>query len=148
MKIVSVDSFLDLEPTLYEEDSYHFLKYYQQEKEWYIYDSQQVGLNTVRHLANNFCAFHGKIPFPSEVLEEKTFWSSVPLGVFKYKLLPDMSCGLVLSANKDLGYIVSGVYWNNGFCYVVLDNSEIIQIKLFVDHYTKRTREYPELSYL
>lgn len=148
MKTFSVDSFSSLDPTLYEEDSYYFLDYYQKEKDWYVYDSHELGLNTVKHLADNFCAFHGKVPFPNQTAQNQTFWSSVPLGVFKYKLLSDMSCGLVLPANKVPGYIVSGVYWDNGFSYVVLDNSEIIQIKLYVDQYTKRTRQYPELSYL
>jgi hypothetical protein len=147
MNALTVESLFKLEPTLYEEDSYHFQQYYQQEKEWYVYDSHELGINTVQHIANQFCAFHGKVPFPDNDNAD-SFWSTVPLGVFKYKLLSDMSCGLTLPANKDLGYIVTGVYWDNGFAYSVMDNNQIVQIKFFIDLYTKRVRQYPDKTYL
>jgi len=148
MNTLSIERLAGLEPSLYEEDSYHFLQYYQSSKDWYAYDSDSLGINTVVALANTFCAFHGKISFPDTADIKDTYWSTVPLGVFKFKLLADMSCGLALPANKTPGYIVTGVYWENGFTYVVYDNDKIIQVKLYVDQYTKRTRDYPEVSYL
>jgi hypothetical protein len=148
MKNVSVDSLFNLDPTIYEEDSFHFLSYYQTFKDWYTYDSDELGLNTVKHLSDTFCAFHGKIPFPNDTEIKDTYWSTLPLGVFRFKLFADMSYGLAISANKDPGYIVSGVYWDNGFCYAVFNDDKIIQIKLFIDQYTKDTRDYPDTLHL
>lgn len=149
MDVISLDFFPTMEPSLYEEDSYHFLQYYQTHKDWYVYDSNQLGLNVVKHIANTFCAFHGKVPFPQEVSDTNTYWSTYPLGVFKFKLLSDMSCGLAIPENKTPGYIVVGTYWDNGFVYCVFDLDEnCIQIKLFIDQHTKLTRDYPEVSYL
>ena len=148
MNALTVESLYQLQPTLYEEDSYHFQQFYQQEKEWYIYDSDELGINTVQHIANQYCGFHGKVPFPDELDSSSSFWSTIPLGVFQYKLLSDMSCGLTLPANKSIGYIVTGVYWDNGFVYVVMDKTNIVQIKFFIDQYTKRTRQYPDTVYL
>jgi hypothetical protein len=148
MNAVTVESLSKLEPTLYEEDSFHFQQFYQNKKDWYIYDSHEFGISTVQHISNQFCAFHGKVPFPNENQENESFWSTVPLGVFRYKFLADMSFSLAIPANKHVGYIVSGVYWDNGFAYVVTENSVILQVKLFIDKYTKRTRQYPDKSYL
>lgn len=148
MKTVSVETFHDLEPNLYEEDSYYFLEYYQTAKDWYVYDSDVLGISVVQHLTNTFCSFHGKVPFPENVQPESTYWSSLPLGIFRYKLLSNMSCGIAIPQNKEPGYIVTGVYWDNGFCYAVFDGDKIIQIKLYIDLHTKETRDYPEVSYL
>jgi len=59
-----------------------------------------------------------------------------------------LSTGLpyLIDSYKDVpGYIVEGVYWVNGFVYLVKDDNSIIQIKLFVDHKTKNIQLYPDV---
>lgn len=148
MKTITVENIKDETSSIYEEDSYTFLQYYQFAKDWFLYDSSEIGLNTTFFLINQFSAFHGKIQFPNKDIVDDTYWSSIPLGIFRFKLLEDMSCGLATKINKTPGYIVEGSYWDNGFFYIVRDLNNIIEAKLFIDQYTKRTRDYPELSYL
>jgi hypothetical protein len=131
-----------MEASLYEEDSFQFLAFYQSYKNWFVYDSKEIGISSSKALANNFISFHGKIPFPNFVSES----SAVPLGVFRYKMLETGACYLIDSAKDMLGYIVEGVYWDNGFVYLVRDKSEIIQIKLFIDEETKAIHGYPSLA--
>lgn len=133
------------EQTMYEEDSYYFLQYYQSFQDWHIYDSDHLGVPTVQYLAEQFSTFHGKIPFLKEQVPiDDSFWSTIPLGFFRYKLLSDGSFGDAQSYSRSIGYIVEGPYWENGFFYVVRDQSDIKQIRLFVDSYTYRTRNYPD----
>jgi hypothetical protein len=145
LNLISVESLLNLDITLYEEDSYHFLQYYQFAKDWHVYDSDILGLYTATFMTNNFFAFHGVVPFLEKTDITDTFWSSLPLGIFRFKLLQDQSCGLVMEQDKTPGYVVSGAYWDNGFAYAVFNKSDIIQVKLFIDDYTKKTRHYPDM---
>jgi hypothetical protein len=146
MKKINATEVADFEATIYEEDSYSFLYYYQTVKDWTVYDSHALGIPTVSYLTELFATFHGKVPFPDDFPIQDSFWSSVPLGVFRFKLHEDMSCGIVLPGSKTVGYIVEGCYWDNGFFYSVRDNSEIVQVKLFIDPYTKETHSYPNPS--
>ena len=142
--IVTVETISNLEANWYEEDSYGFLLE-NQFGDWHIYDSDQIGLDAAKALANNFMAFHGTVYFPQKNELVETFWTPIPLGVFRYKML---STGLpyLIDSYKDVpGYIVEGVYWVNGFVYLVKDDNSIIQIKLFVDHKTKNIQLYPDV---
>jgi hypothetical protein len=132
-----------LDSTIYEEESYTFLQYYQYAKDWYTYDSNELGISTLKSVANTFTSFHGAVDFPHNDLA-KDFWSSIPLGIFRYKMLSDGSPYLVDSIKHSNGYIVEGVYWNNGFVYLVRDKFELLQIKLFIDQKTKETQRYPD----
>jgi hypothetical protein len=148
--IYSVEKISELEPTLYEEDSFYFLIEAQM-SDWYVYDSDQIGLITAKTLADKFAAFHGKIYFPSYIQEQhrvEDYWSATPLGVFRYKLLADGSYYLVKTVKPRSGYIVEGAYWVNGFIYLVRDDKEIFQIKLFMDHHTKQIQLYPDIQSL
>jgi hypothetical protein len=145
--ILNVDSISKLDPTLYEEDSYGFLAV-NQFSNWYIYDSDEIGLDTTKALVNNFMAFHGKIYFPKNQKIVDSFWSAIPLGIFRYKMLHDGTCDLVNDYRKIPGYIVEGAYWTNGFFYLVRDQDSIIQIKLFLDKDTKEIQLYPDVSKL
>jgi hypothetical protein len=136
-----------LEPTMFEEDSFSFLQYYQYSQDWYVYDSHELGLNVVQSLANNFTAFHGTVPFPKNPLA-KDFWSTIPLGIFRYKMLADGSCYLTQTVQKVPGYIVEGIYWSNGFVCVVRDDDKLIQVKLFISKQTKEIQLYPDTSSL
>lgn len=136
-----------LEPTMFEEDSFSLLQYYQLSQDWYVYDSHELGLNTVELLANKFTAFHGTVPFPKNPLA-KDFWSTIPLGVFRYRMLADGSPSLVDTYLDTPGYIVEGIYWGNGFVYVVRDKDQLVQIKLSISKETKEIQLYPDVSSL
>jgi|LakMenEpi03Aug12_release.lakeMendotaPanAssembly.Ray.scaffolds.fasta_scaffold964512_2 hypothetical protein len=147
MQHLTVDNISQIEADYDEEESYSFLQYYQLAKDWYVYDSHELGIETVKHLSNQFLSFHGKIPFPQEKLPSeflKSYWSSLPIALFKFKLLADQSFYLVKSVKKVDGYIVEGAYWENGFCYIVRDDNKIIQVKLFLDKKTKEEYYYPD----
>lgn len=156
--IYNVDKISSLDATLYEDDSYGFLASIQSDPivNWYIYDSDQLGVPVVSSLANSFMAFHGKISFPLHLQNNQNYnqytkdgyWSAVPLGVFRYKMLSDGSPYLVDTVKHVPGYIVEGVYWLNGFVYLVRDDNKIIQLKLFVDHSTKDIQLYPDIQSL
>lgn len=153
--VYRVDQICDMNPTLYEEDSYDFLAV-NQFADWYIYDSDQLGLPSVLSLANTFMAFHGKVSFPWFLKNSPSFkqyvedgyWSSIPLGIFRYKMLSDGSPYLLSTVKNIPGYIVEGVYWLNGFVYLVRDEHEIIQLKLFMDKTTKEIQLYPDVHSL
>ena len=136
-----------LQPTMFEEDSFTFLQYYQFFQDWYIYDSHELGLNVVTSLVNNFTSFHGTVPFPKNPLA-KDFWSTIPLGIFRYKMLDTGSFFLNETVQKVPGYIVEGIYWSNGFVYVVRDDQKIVQLKLFISKETKEIQLYPDISSL
>lgn len=147
MDNLSVENISSVPATYDEETSYGFLQYYQFANDWYVYDSDELGVFTVKFLADKFAAFHGKIPFieekfPSEFV--KSFWSALPIAVFKFKFLEDQSFYLIQSVKKVEGYIVQGAYWQNGFFYVVTDKEEIIQVKLFINQETKEKNFYPD----
>jgi hypothetical protein len=139
---ISIESLQSLDSSFFEEDSYEFLIFYQFYKDWIIYDSKELSYDIVLSLANNFMNFHGKIPFPEDVLND-SYWSAVPLNCFRFKLLDNLHCGLVDPVDLEPGYIVEGVSWTNGFVYVVKDKKNIIQIKLFIDSETYTNYTYP-----
>ncbi len=142
---ISVKEFDKIESSMDEEESYHFLRFYQNYKDWIIYDSDSVGLEQTTALIDFFAEFHGKIPFPDTVLEKDAYWSTTPLGIFKYKMLSDGSYTLIKDYKKTSGYIVQGSYWQNGFFYFVQDDKQIVQLKLFVDQNTFYEKQYPDI---
>lgn len=131
----------DLEPTLYEEESYRFLYYYQLSSPWYVYDSDILSKEFVIPLITSFVSFHGKILFPEKVGIDSSYWSPSPLGIFRFLLQEDFSYNII--SPYQVGYIVEGCYWSNGFYYSVYDSDNMIQAKLFVDEQTKLTYNYP-----
>lgn len=146
----ALEKILLTEPSLYEEDSYYFLAFYQAYKDWLIYDSKEIGISGVKALVDTFVSFHGKIPFPSLISDnfEKDqivpkFWSAVPLGIFKYKMIESGTYHLLDSVKPVPGFLVEGAYWDNGFFYIVKNDDNIIEIKLFIDRETKSIHGYP-----
>lgn len=140
-----IENISSIDPTLYEEDSFDFLAFYQTYKDWTIYDSFVHDFLTVYTLTENFINFHGKIPFPENLNINDSYWSVYPLGVFKYKMLENGLPYHVVPKNNKLGYIVLGMFWTNGFFYVVKDEEKIVQIKLFIDLETRQQYCYPDL---
>ena len=126
-----------------EEDSYSFLSFYQSYKKWLTYDSFNHNTDYVVSLVNNFINFHGKVDFPEHLKLKDSYWSVVPLGTFKYKMLADGTPFSIAEGSSFEGYLVSGMYWSNGFFYLVRNDKEIVQIKLFIDEDTKLYYNYP-----
>lgn len=139
---ISIEALQSLDSSFFEEDSYEFLIFYQFYKEWLVYDSKELSHELVVSLANNFMNFHGKIPFPEDILND-SYWSAVPLNSFRFKLLNNLRCGLVDPTDPDPGYIVEGSCWTNGFVYVVREDKTILQVKLFIDSNTHSNYGYP-----
>jgi hypothetical protein len=149
MELVNtLDVIQNKESSLNEESSYHFLKDLQVYKNWYVYSSKEYPLEAVTALANKFCYSHGMItlkPFEDKDDEEiKYFWSSVPLGLFRYKMLSDGSSASISYFDKNIGYIVEGVYWLNGFVYQVRNNDFVLEVNLFIDDQTKVRYNYTD----
>lgn len=144
MSISAIEKLSNLQPTLFEEDSYFFLQHYQNHKVWYCYDSNVLGVDFVNSQIDKFALSDGRIPrftnFDNEIFTD--FWSTVPLGVFKFKFLENMSYGLLNDYKKIPGYLVEGMYWANGFFYLVKDQNKIVQSKLFMDINTKQRANY------
>lgn len=137
---------------LFEEDSYFFLQEYQNVKKWYIYDSKEMDISTIKALVNQFVSFHAKIPFSSDITQHfskdqisSRYWSTVPIGTFSYKMTSDGFFYLIDSIKEVPGYLVQGAYWDNGFVYMVKDKTEVLQIKLFIDEETKNIHAYPDI---
>lgn len=142
--LYTIDILDSLDSSFYEEESNEFLIFYQLYKDWIIYDSFLCDPEIVLTLTENFINFHGKISFPENIPLKDGYWSTVPLGVFRYRMLSDGTPHIVEFSSKD-GYIVEGMYWTNGFFYRVTDNNKTIQLKLFIDSDTKFLHGYPDL---
>jgi hypothetical protein len=54
-----------------------------------------------------------------------------------------MTYSLLNDYKNTPGYIVEGMYWDNGFFYLVRDQDKIIQSKMFIDLETKQRAAYP-----
>ena len=139
---ISIESLQSIDSSFFEEDSYEFLIFYQFYKDWLVYDSKELHHELVVSLANNFMNFHGKIPFPEDILND-SYWSAVPLNSFRFKLLNNLICGLADPSDINPGYIVEGSCWANGFVYIVRDDRAILQVKLFIDSDTHSNYGYP-----
>jgi hypothetical protein len=146
-----VEKLSNLEASLYEEESYFFLQYFQFAKKWFVYSSKEMELSFVKALADKFAFFSGKIPFSEEVSQHfgkdqisNRYWSAVPLGVFRYKMSSTGQYMILNSYKNTQGYIVEGAYWDNGFVYCVRDLEKIIELNLFIDKETKEIHAYPD----
>lgn len=139
-----VEKISTLQPTLFEEDSYSFLIYYQTAKDWYIYDSDHLPIDFVLDNINRFTLLDGRIPFVNNISSDliNDYWSSVPLGVFKFKLTENLFYAFLHDYKEVPGYLVEGMYWDNGFFYFV-KSDKLIQAKLFIDMDTKQRSSYP-----
>ena len=145
--ILTTESIPKLDATLYEEDSYGFLSV-NNFVNWYVYNSDRLGIDVTKALADKFMSLHGKILFPKSQQLTDSFWSAVPLGVLRYKMLQDGSYALIKDYKNRPGYIVEGVYWTNGFVYLVRDDKNILQIKLYIDKETRDIQLYPTIESL
>jgi hypothetical protein len=151
MELVNTLNFIsNKQPTFDEEDSFHILKDLQIYDKWICYSSKDYPLKNVEELANTFCFAHGMVSLskdPQKIEDPANyFWSSVPLGVFRYKMLDDGSWDNVTIFSKKKGYTVEGLYWLNGFCYLVKNDTFLLEVNLFIDKHTKDRYSYPDLQ--
>jgi len=143
-KLDSLESILGRDASLGAEQSYYFLMLYQMHLDWNVYDSNELGFGMVEQLASMYCNLHGRINVSSREKSMLSIWSADPLGVFRYRMDNKNFWQEIGYLNKIKGYVVEGAYWNNGFCYRVLDKS-VVQLKLYIDDVTMRGYFYPPL---
>jgi hypothetical protein len=84
-----------------------------------------------------------------EIPDKLTFFSSVPLSVFRYLMVEQLdSWDYYTLTNKRNGYVVEGANWSNGLLYQVrkheLDQIDTIQIVLIISKETKILNKYPD----
>jgi hypothetical protein len=132
--------------TLCESDSFYLLTYYKESFPLNVeYIAAEHSLSKVISYAKIFSTFHGRVKVGKT--SSSTISSSVPIDVFRYKMLEDGSwyyMKTIPSSHKD-GYIVEGAIWSNGMYYVVREDksSDFIDAYFSVDQYTKGLYNYP-----
>lgn len=138
------ESILSHESSHGAESSYYFLLFYQKYKDWNAYDSDFYNLDWVEELTSTYSKLHGKVNISSKEDAVLSVFSPNPLGIFRYKMDENNYWKEIGFLNKISGYVVEGAYWNNGFFYRVLDQQQLLQIKLFVDDSTALAYSYPD----
>jgi hypothetical protein len=135
----------NIDATLDESDSYYFLQSYIQENYLhYRYSYPDIyTLEEISNMINNFSLFFSKI----KDVSGNSFSSPVPINVFRFMLLEDMSFSSYYTIKRKPGYVVEGAYWSNGMFYSVredkLTDFETYQIVLYLDSLTKTLHNYP-----
>jgi hypothetical protein len=130
-----------------EESSFYLLKDLQLHKKWFIYSSKSYPIALIQNMANLFCYSHGMalVDPKADINDPKNyFWSSIPLGILRYKMLEDGSFAEVNMFDKRPGYIVESAYWVNGFVYQVRNNDFVLEVNLFIDEETKKRYNYQD----
>lgn len=143
--INTLDVIKDKDSSYDEESSFYILKDLQLHKDWCVYSSKEHPLPIIRDMANFFCYSHGMtILDPSAPITstDHYFWTSIPLGILRYKMLEDGFFGEVNMFDKRPGYIVECAYWLNGFVYQVRNNDFLLEVNLFIDNDTKLRYNY------
>jgi len=132
------------EATLCESDSFYLLSNYKSTFLLNIeYTVADYSLEAILKFATLFSTFHGRVAVsPNQMIA-----SSVPIDVFRYKMLEDGSWYYIKTlptSHKD-GYIVEGAIWSNGMYYLVRDQDspDFIDAYLSIDQYTKGLYGYP-----
>lgn len=150
MELVNtLDIIKDKEASYNEASSYNLLRDLQLYKEWNIYSSKDHPLPLIKDMANFFCYSHGMTlldPKSNVESPDSYFWSSIPVGILRYKLLEDGSYGECNMFDKRPGYIVEAAYWINGFVYQVRNNNFLLEVNLYIDNHTKNRYNYTDPS--
>lgn len=134
----------DREATYNEASSYYLLRDLQFYKDWHVYSSKDYSISLIKDMANFFCYSHGMTSLSQDFssLEDSYFWTSIPLGILRYKMLSDGSFGEINIFDKRPGYIVESAYWLNGFVYQVRNKDFLLEVNLFIDDHTKSRYNY------
>lgn len=134
-----------IDATLDESDSFHFLSTYVNDNYLnYRYSYPDIyTMEEISNMVNNFSYFFAKIKDSSG----NSFPSPIPINVFRYIMLDDMSFTHYYTVRRKPGYVVEGMFWSNGMFYSVREDKEhdfdIYQIVLYLDSYTKTLHNYP-----
>jgi|694.fasta_scaffold25775_12 hypothetical protein len=145
--IYNINNLHLIDSTITDEESYYLLNSYIEQKKdsYHIYTYPDFSLKEIYNLINAFCLFFAYI---KDIKENKKYISNVPLGVFRYILLEDLTSAPYYAVKRKSGYIVEGMYWSNGVIYQVREDKkedfEIHQIVLILDSLTKRLHNYPD----
>lgn len=143
--LYSLQHLPNIDATLDEADSFSFLEsYFKDNFSNYKYSYPDIySLEEITYMVNNFSLFFGRIKDPSD----NSIYSPVPINVFRYIMLEDMSYSSYYTVRRKSGYVVEGVYWSNGMFYSVRqdvqENYDIYQIVLSIDSYTKTLYQFP-----
>jgi len=140
-------------PKWNEEKCFNFLSYYISYKDWLCYGTKFHNKQYVLEMTDLYTLTHARIDHPLK--EGFDFWSTVPINIFRYKMLSSGQWDYVNYPHPDdneMGYIVEGAYWTNGFYYQVLleddeqDNyiEKIVQLNLFMDKRSHQLYAYPD----
>lgn len=134
-----------VDATLDESDSFDYLSTYSKTNYlYYKYSYPDVyTLDEITNMINNFSLFFAKIKDSTGT----SYPSSIPLHVFRYIMLDDMSYSPYYTIRRKPGYVVEGIAWSNGMYYAVREdlpeNFQTYQIVLYLDSYTKTLHGYP-----
>jgi len=132
--------------TMCESDSFYLLTHYKESFPLNIeYTAADYSLSQVLSFSKIFSTFHARVNLGKS--SSAAIPSSVPIDVFRYKMLQDGSwyyLDTLPSSYKD-GYIVEGAIWSNGMYYIVKTQNptEIIDAYFSIDQYTKGLYNYP-----
>jgi hypothetical protein len=136
-----LDSYYD------EEDSYHVLnELINKFSDYCVYDSNKnFTLQTVKSIADSYALFHASVTHGDAV----NLYINVPLSVFRYLMLEDLTWSYYEAIRRKPGYVVEGMFWTNGMIYQVRedkkDNFDIYQVCVYIDRQTARKFNYPIL---
>lgn len=136
-----------IESSYDEEDSYYVLnELIGSFKDSLLYDSNKnINSESIISLCNTYCLFHASVTYK----DIRNFKINIPLAVFRFIMLEDLSWSLYEARKREPGYVVEGMFWTNGMIYQVREDKEtdfeIHQICLYVDRSTARLNNYPFL---
>lgn len=134
-----------IQSTLVEEDSYFILsKYLSDNSHYHKYSYPSQELSSVRNKADNFCSFAAKIKMGNDLSH-----SFIPISIFRFVLLENLSFSNYYTNHRKPGYIVEGYIWTNGMVYQVREdtqkNFDIYELTLLVDQPTAFYMRFDQL---
>lgn len=112
---------------------------------FFLYTSQEYGLNEILSLTKLFSTFHSRAKVNLGI--NRIINSTIPIDILRYKMLSD---GSPYHLSQDPfshknGYIVEGCFWSNGFYHLTRQEYSIepLSIHLYIDQNTKDLGKYP-----
>lgn len=134
----------NIDATISEESSYYLHTQYENHFPFSVkYDNSKYTMEQILDVINTFCVFHAKVKISKD--SNQSVPSSIPIEVFRYKLLDDgswYSVNTAPSRHKD-GSIVEGALWSNGLFYIKTYQNKIFEAALYIDLHTKDFHRYP-----
>lgn len=141
----TLDNIHNIESSLDEELSYHYLRSFNLTSESYHkYTFPDYSYSDIKNLVNRYACFCASI---LDFNTNKSYTSPFPLQVFRYLMMPDGSWSYYYRRNKNLGYVIEGAHWSNGLFYQVRADAQhpfdIYQVVLYLDSNTRYTYKFP-----